>query len=70
MKILAKLTTPVSLDGPRKPLAESHDGKLAAYFDHLLLAGEAPASGKQCMAAARDHVPEIAIVGAGRLPHS
>ena len=70
MRSLAKLSTPVSLDGPRKPPADTHDGEPAAYFDHLLLAGEAPTSGKQCMAAARDHVPENAKVSAGRIPHS
>ena len=70
MKSPAKLATPVSLSALRKALAASHDDKLAAYFEHLFLAGKAPAGGGQRMAAARDRVPKDAKVSAKQLPHS
>ena len=45
MRSFAKLSTPVSLDDPRKPPADTHDGEPAAYFVDLLSVVAGPTSG-------------------------
>ena len=70
VRSLAKLAPFVSLDDLRKLPADTLDGKLAAYFNHLFFAGEAPANGEKCMAAVMDYVPRYGKVGSERLPRS
>ena len=67
---LLKLAPYVGLADLRQLPAESLDGELAAYFNHLFFAEKAPASGEKCMAAAMDYVPRYGKVGSERLPRS